>query len=220
MLFNGSTSDVNFGSDATLDDLADNAFTAEAWIRASGPGESNAGRIFEKAGSASLGWFFTVQATDGLVAFIYCTPTRAETRISLSEFAIDDEWHHVAMFFDDAGDRKIYFAIDGVWVTSYSQQTAGVGAIVTDINEDLYLGNQSSNDRTFDGFFGWSRISDNDRHNHGSDFTPPARDAPPSVDVNTIEQWNTDEGLGTTLTASVNSPANDGTMTNITWVKS
>lgn len=218
--FNGQTSKIDCGSDSSLDDLHDAEFTAEAWIRPYSYGESSNGSVLAKADvSDAFGWDLRVNNTVGMRAKIRCLTTSASSDTGTDEFAVDGEWHHVVMYFNDAGDRKIYLAVDGVWVTTYQAQNAGVGAIKSDAGYNLLVGNWSNGARTFDGYIGWVRISNNDRYNHGTDFTPPSRTALPLVDANTVEMWGMSEGSGSTAVAKVNTPTNDGTITDGTWVR-
>lgn len=214
VLFNGTTTSINCGSGGTLDDLADNAFTAEAWIRADSYGEGS-GIIVQKGLSAGTGWRITIHPTRGAEAVVKCATTDALTRTGLDDLSADGKWHHVTMFFDDAGDRKIYIAIDGVWVTTYSVQNAGVDAIVPDAAEDLTIGSLSTGANTFGGCIGWAAISNNDRYSHGTDFIPPRQ--PIAPDVNHVEMWHLDEGTLANIAAEVTSPGNDGTLSNGTW---
>lgn len=211
--FDGANTEIDCGSGATLDDLADAEMTAEMWIRTDSMGESNSGMLFDKTGDGSVGWKMNFHVTVGLFARVYCATSHASSRASLAAIPVDGKWHHITFYFNDAGDRKIYMAVDGLWLSSYGEQTAGVGAIVSDIAENLYVGANEGNWFTCDGAIGWVRLSDNDRYSHEVDFIPPSRLNPPGVDGNTVEQWDFRDGAGTTLTALVTSPANDSTIT-------
>jgi hypothetical protein len=61
------------------------------------------------------------------------------------------------------------------------------------------------------------RISSGDRFGVGVNFAAPDRCPSPAVDGTTVELWSMDEGVGVVTAASVNSPANDGAMTDCTW---
>ena len=102
--FNGATTVINCGSDVDIDDVADNEVTAEAWIRATSEGETT-GRIFEKTGSSSAGWFFWVAPT-GLNAQVYCAGTNAVTSETTSEL-LDGKWHHVAVVLPRSSSPNI-----------------------------------------------------------------------------------------------------------------
>ena len=184
--FNGDTSEVNCQSDGRIDDLADNAFTAEAWIRANSFGESNVGRIFDKTGSGGFGWFFSLFNNEGMIGQIECVTADARSTPGLDEFTADGEWRHVVMTFDDAGTRFIRLFIDGI-EPSYQTQNPANGAIISDAIRDLFIGNRSDGITCFDGEIGWCRISDNLRYTEN--FTPPGRCALPEIDAHTIAQW-------------------------------
>jgi len=218
MLFNGSTSEVACGSDASLDNIPSGAeFTCEFWVNWTG-GEDDYPGFIAKLTGGDDGWFIYGRvSTDRIGASVNCATTKAAAHKE-STGILNTGWHHIAVYYNDTGDRKPYIAIDGAWVSSYSLQRAGIDAYVSDAVYTLKIG-RSRITRHVEAAIGWVRISDNDRYSHEVDFTPPARDAPPAVDGNTIEQWNADEGSGTTLTASVNSPVNDGTMTDVLWRK-
>ena len=206
MYFNSSK--VNCGSDASLDDLADNAFTVEAWVQLA---TDAAGIDVILAKGDSCGWVLTAHTViNQWQAGVACATTSA---IASYPLTYDGKWHHLAFTWDDAGDRKVRLFLDGALVGT---SIAGVGAIVSDAPYNLYFGvHGNGNSFPFKGGFGWVRLSDNLRYS-GS-FSPLPRCSPPAIDVHTIEQWNAQEGSGSILTASVNSPANDGALTNITW---
>ncbi len=213
--YNGTTTSVVVGDVVALQNLADAEFTAEAWIKAEGLGEGGEGRIFDKTDNLVEGWRFFV-AAGGLVARIHTAGTFANSAIGADEFAADGKWHHVVMYFNDAGDRKIYIAVDGRWALSYDSQVAAVGAVIGDIGNDLYIGNTIGSGSTFDGAIAWARFSDNDRHAHGTDFIAPRLF--PAADGNTIEAWSFDDGTGANIVAQVASPGNDGTAANHVWI--
>ena len=217
VVFNGTSTIVNCGSDAGLDDLADNAFTVEAWVKISSSMVSS-DKIIGKGWTTS-GWDLNYNDVAGgrLYADVACATTNAESNTSI--VLHDDTWHHITMFFDDAGDRKIYLAVDGVWTVSYNAQVAGVDAITSDAATDLFIGRRpSAGVEFFLGAMSFARISDNDRHTAGgASFTPPARADVITSDGNTLALWNFDEGSGTTLDNAEGTAARDGTISNGTW---
>ena len=100
VVFNGTSTIVNCGSDAGLDDLADSAFTVELWVNIS---SSMAGsdKIIGKGWTTS-GWDLNYNDVAGgrLYADVACATTNAESNTSIA--LNDDTWHHITMFFDDA----------------------------------------------------------------------------------------------------------------------
>jgi hypothetical protein len=216
LYFDGVNDLIDCGSDASLDDLADNALTVDGWFRIMG-GANDIVYLLNKR-SAVNGWtLYYIQSTGRLYSNVFCATTHAQTEwiVNLSPLA----WYHLALYFDDAGDRKIRFAVNGTW--GFTAQTAGVGAIVSDAAGNLIIGQKYDSTYPLQGALAWLRLSDNDRLGAvaGTSFTPPARETPPDVDGNTIELWPMNEGSGLVAHAAVNSPANDGTITGATWMR-
>lgn len=207
--FNGTTTSVDCGSAADIDDLHDAAFTAEAWIRADSAGESSVGRILDKAGDGTTGWYLGLTST-GLYAIVNCATTDATVSYTTGIIK-DSRQHHVAITWDDAGDRKINLWLDGVLVGTSG---AGVGAIVSDAANSLFVGNNAAGSATFDGGIGWGRLSNSVRYT--ATFVAPSRLNPPAVDGNALRQFNFRDGTGTQLTDS-GATAAHGTIANGTW---
>lgn len=218
--FDGAATVVTVTDNATIQDLHDAEMTFGAWVLAESLGESNLGFIVTKGtGVAGEGWLVRHSATGQIVVEIECATTNARSVTSTTLLPGDGKWHYVVFHWDDANvgaARVISVAVDGIWETSYSSQTAGVGAITTDVGDDLYFGNISTASRTWDGAIAWVEISDNDRHTAGTNFEN-ALPITPYDDVNTIESWDMDDGSGGTAAANINSPANDGTITSGVW---
>ena len=211
LIFNGTTSILNCASDAGIDNLADAALTAEAWVYALGYGEGNQGRIFEKTAGGATGWYFNIDSALGLVGTVYCAATNGVTSSVLANFALN-QWNHVAMTWDDAADRRIRLWVNGIQQSNAI--VAGAGAIVVDAANDLIIGNRSASDFTFNGYIGWSRISNNIRY--AGNFAPPPRCSLPDIDANTLGQW-IKEGTGTAVDNMQGTAARDGVAANCTW---
>lgn len=209
--FDGTSSIVTCGKTNGLDDLADAEFTVEAWVKT----VDASAIIIKKGAYATAGWLCsTVAAT--VRAYILCATTHAFSRISSA--VNDDAWHHIVWYFNDGGDRKIYIAVDGVWAASYTTQTAGDGAILTDAALNLIIGeNDVGSYGYFAGNLGWIRISNNDRYSHTTNFTSPSRATYPTVDANTLAQWNMSEGTGTGIDNVQGTATRDGIAANCTW---
>jgi hypothetical protein len=205
----GGTSYIDCGSDAGLDNISDNAFTAEVWYR--GTNQAGHNFIFLKGGGwgNDIGWYLRYSVT-GFAAGVDCVTTDASTAV-VNGIALDGKWHHIAMTFDHAGDKLIDIFFDGV-ETSYAYQVAGDGAIVSDAALNLNIGNSAFS--LGSGTFGWARISNNIRY--AANFVP-AR-TPPAPDANTLAQWNMSEGTGVTVdNVGTIGAAADGTITAGTW---
>jgi hypothetical protein len=212
---NGTSALVNCQSNVGLDDLADNEFTAEAWIKCTNAA-AGARSIISKGRYNVSGWAFLLVGT-GMEMVVYCATGNAAK--SFTPSLNDGNWHHVVFYFNDAGDRKIYAAVDGVWQAAGN---AGSGAIVSDASLDFMIGANWSvaPQHFFTGNMGWSRISNNDRYSHGVNFTPPHLKNYPASDANTLALWKTNEGTGATLDNAEGTAARDGTVTDATWTTS
>jgi hypothetical protein len=206
--FNGSTSKVVVTDNAAIQNLHDAEFTVEAWVAPTLAGNK---AFVDKYVWATSGWRLEIGSSGDLVGRV-AAATSSATSYGNSGGAIPDgRWHHIVMYFNDAGDRKIYLALDGVWET-YSAQSAANGLIVSDIGTNLGIGGVAG--AFMSGSIGWVAIHNNDRYNHGTNFTPPIA---PTHDANTVEIWYLNEGTGTTAAAHVNTPTLDGTITAGTW---
>ena len=218
--FDGTTS-INAGSDTSLDNLHDGAFTVEGWVRLN-PLSSSDDWIMAKGNSSSAGWYIRFDDVRGLHGVLFTDAGGMGASSGLDEFNKDNKWHHVAMTYDDAGDRTIRLWIDGLEVSSYYSVGTVNGTIVGDSTSDLHLGDNALFQNQWQGAISWTRISNTIRYS--STFTPPPRTSPPAPDENTVAQWNLDEGSGTAITndggatSCGGTPANcDGTLSNGTW---
>lgn len=217
--FDAITDSVDCGSGATLDDMPDgaNGFTADVWIRPDTAYSYN--KIFVKGNDGTtIGWALYENAAQEKLACQICYA--GGNALSVFDLAFDGKWHHVVISFKstgNGGDGKIYASVDGKWASSYTTQTAdGGGAYVSDAAVNLKIGNRYTSSQGWLGCIGWSRFSNiNTRYTVGTDFVPPR--TMPAADGNTIEQWAMNDGSGPTVTASVTSPGNDGTITGATW---
>lgn len=203
LIFNGATTTIDCGSDASLDDLPDNAFTAEGWYRQNA---SVAGALLLGKFPGGAGWKMQQNGAAQMYAVVDCAVTDATIYYNIS-IVSDGKWHHIALTWDDAGDRKSRLWVDGALVFTSG---AAAGAYASDAAINLLIGAAN-----FDGAAGWQRLSNVRRYT--APFDPPSRFSPPEVDGNTAEMWPMNEGTGNTAVASVNSPANDGTVANGEW---
>lgn len=211
--YNGTTSMINVGNDASINDLATGAFTVEAWVRADGWGESATGRIVNKI-SGSAGWNLFMNLSNGLGAYIFCDGADAIAYSGTDEFAADGEWRHAAMTWDDATYQHPRLWIGGSEVASYANVSSRGGAISgSDAALDLIIGNSSAGDRTVDGAIGWLRVSNMVRYTEA--FTPSPRCSPPQTDANTVLLLRMLEGNGNPQDSSGN--GNHGTLTDGVW---
>jgi hypothetical protein len=204
LTFNGTTTVVACGSDASLDDIPLGDFTAEAWVLPLAAIDSYPFTI-GKGWINSDGWalMWREQREQPAMAMEFTT-----SRIITDGYGtayLPEAWIHVAMVWNSTSAiAKLYEG--GVLKRTSNAQT---GTYVSDAARNLHIGQDSQYGRSFAGYIAWVRISNNQRYT--ADFTPDAKDAPPAVD------GNTNDGSGTTARAEVNSN-NDGAITDGSWV--
>jgi len=207
VVFNGTSTAIDAGTEASVDDLHDGAMTIEAWASINAPNEA-AIYIASKAGEGA-GWSL-LYGYNWFTCNIYCATTNATLSVFLEA---DGKYHHYAITFDDAGDRKVRLFVDGSLIGT---SDAGVGAVVSDAAYSLYLGTFRNLAYFLGGSFGWCRISNSIRYT--ADFTPPLRFAYPAVDANTVRLFKMNEGKGTAI-IDYSANAQNATLANGTWVK-
>jgi len=211
--FNGSNTQIVVPDNAVIQDLADNAFTIEAWVRADSVGELNRGYVIGKDNNASVGWRMRLSGR-GLRGQIFCAVTSAESVSEIDVFPYTGEWRHVAMTWDDSTDRFPHLWIDGEYQTN-GVESERSGAVLSDVGQTLIIGNRADNGAGFDGGIAWTRVSDVVRYNRR--FTPPERCRLPEIDASTVGQWiGVDySGAGSgTIVNQEGTAAIDGTLSN------
>jgi hypothetical protein len=205
LYLDGVNDNIGFGSDASIDDLPAGDCTVELWMTAA---SSAVLRTLSKYNTAPRGWELRVHVGNMRVMIAFDTTAigfNSSIAHSLST------WFHAAFTYDAATKTAT------VWINGQNGGSGvGVGSYVSDAPDNLNTAYGGVLNRHH-GNIGWVRLSNVKRYTGA--FTPPARDAPPAVDGNTVEQWNMDEGEGTTAAAQVTSPTNDATITGATWME-
>ena len=203
LYLDGSNDNVNFGSNAAIDDLPLADFTVECWAYNA---LANVRRLLSKYTTAPLGW--EILDNSGSMQFVAAFDAGSITLTSSIATTID-EWFHLAVTFDSATKTAT------IWFNGQSGgSAAGSGNYILDNARSLNTSYAGSL-QLWRGGLGWVRISDNKRYS--APFTPLSRSSPPAIDGNTIEQWNVDEGVGTTLGGNV-VPIN-ASITGATWME-
>lgn len=201
---------ITVADDAEIQDLPAhaNGFTAEAWVRFDG---STQDHLMTKWDQLDAGWHIFFVNGVGLRARVWCATQEAESTADLASFSGDGEWHHVAVQYDDTGDRLVYIYIDGVEATYTAAQQAGTGAYNSDVGEDLYVGAlDNSPSQTWDGGIGWVRLTEDILYS--APFTPPLRcGIPPNLTGATKLMLIALNGSGNTI-LDLSGYGNDGDM--------
>lgn len=140
------TNVVTVAPAAEINNLA--ARTLMFWGRPVSTGGGGFGTAWSRT-SASYGEFS--DDIDVYIQFIDAA-TDASSTSTVATFALN-QWAHVAITYDNAGDRKIYQFTNGVAVASYTAQTAASGALANDSATNLLIGKYiGSNSFTWDGY--------------------------------------------------------------------
>jgi hypothetical protein len=160
--FDGTTSAVNAGSNAAIDNIFAGGGNAEGWFFADNYGESSRGRIFDK-GDLS-GWnLFVVNDSNGTNTVSFLIGGAGDGQwYGPANAATLGVWHHVSVNYNrdsTSNDPTVY--LDGAEITMTQDITPS--SIQDDSGFDLYVGNRSDNGRTFDGNLDELRLSSTPR---------------------------------------------------------
>jgi hypothetical protein len=163
--FDGNNDRIDTGTASTVDNIFAGGGTVEAWIYPTGWGESSYGRIYDKG--HTNGWSFLVNNAEdpkqGLL-FLHgssggspkwCYWVTPASSIALSQ------WQLVAATFNKgsiSNNPTIYINDAGAATLTKSGTGCG-GNFLSDAAEDLDIGNNPAEDRTFAGTIDEVRIS-------------------------------------------------------------
>jgi len=158
LVANGTTSKVNCGSAADIDDLT--VFSIAFLMKPHSDGGTDFGRIVCKGNNLLV---YTSNEADDKVVLrgqVQYDDTDADSR-TLCDFPLN-EWTRVVVTYDGGGDRKIHIYRNGS-ETGYGTQDASVGTRTSDAAADLFLCNLGSADtHTYDGELDrlclWARV--------------------------------------------------------------
>ncbi len=210
LLFDGITGSVKIGNPSVLANMFSGGGTVEAFIRAKSVGET-AGNIFNK-----LSWVLNV--VDELSGAMELSFTALFSSVdgkwdSQNKVININEDTHVAVTYDSDSDSNLpILYVNGLQVP-INIIASPTGNYFGDSGFDLYIGNTSTNTRTFDGNIYelrfWSdirtgsEIKDNkDKHLIGNE---------PGL----IAYYNVNANHGTDIIDKVNN--NNGVITNVLW---
>lgn len=214
VVFDGATTYITVTKNATIDDLPGSGdVTWEGYYYPLSKGEGGFGHFLSKGENAVGGYRFIFNNNDGFILNQVDHVTTVINWVANMGGSISGAWHHIAWIYLNAS-KTLQLWLDGALIGT---SPAGVGNYVADNGWDLIYGAKRTLTNSFDGYYGWQRISDTARYTAPGPFTPPERCVMPAVDGNTVELWHYDEGSGATVAAEVSSPTNDGTITLGSW---
>ena len=158
--FNGTTSYVQVPDAPDLQNIFDGGGSVSVWIDPLSDGENDAGRIFSKINGTN-GWELLVRLEFG--GFV---TTRFSQRFSGSNGIWDsstsivpnNSWSHICVVYNSdsvSNDPIVYLNGNPLTLTESSTPS---GTRQTDAGLNLYIGNYSTNDNTFDGQIDEARL--------------------------------------------------------------
>ena len=157
--FNGTSSSIEVAADTSIDVNSTGPFRLSAWIYVESDGENDEGRIFDKDGTGSDGFYLAVNNESSSTVAIKFVVRHATTdaEVQTSTTLSTEAWHKIDAVYNTDLSLDIY--IDGVQA-SYSTDTSGSGAVSDDSANSLFIGNNESGTRTFDGKIDDARFYD------------------------------------------------------------
>ena len=150
--FDTSSTVVNAGTASSLDNLPSSGMTIEAWIYPKSAGENSLGFIMAKnvGTTPSSGWVFRLNSTTSLTFTVDGSTDLVRT--TNTSLVTQNAWNHVAVSWDGvittASSADIF--ING-YEAAYATTTNGASR-VDDGTSTFYIGNDSTQARTFDGY--------------------------------------------------------------------
>ena len=154
--FDGVDDQITIPDDSRIDNIFDGGGTVISFVNAASDGEGNFGRICDKTGSSSEGFYFTIFENDGTnskVSFRYFFTTK-EGRWSTDVVVPLGLPSTIAITYDnsDVSNSAIMY-VNGKTLTvgsGLAKQTPE-GTRISDDGNDLIIGNRLDGLRTFNG---------------------------------------------------------------------
>ncbi|MCP4594991.1 LamG-like jellyroll fold domain-containing protein, partial [Neptuniibacter sp.] len=147
-VFNGTTAQINCNSNGSLDDMS--PVTCVVWSYPDTPGENNIGTFYNKVDVGET--YFRLRDADHKLEFDRDHVDGDLFVVTAASQYVEDQWQHFAVTWDGTVNATgVHIYVDGEEVSSYGTQTDGSGAIKTDADGNLYIGNRNGQVRHFDG---------------------------------------------------------------------
>lgn len=143
--------EINASNGAT-DNMWDGGGTLSVWLRPTGRGEDDEGRVFDKSTNSSVGWLLQCKDSDALLRFIVI----ADVCDGAWDFPVDitgDKWQHIVIVYssDDRLNNPVVY-VDGVSVTVTRIRTwTATWDRADDSGAYLILGSRTAGDRFWEG---------------------------------------------------------------------
>lgn len=206
--FDSSSGYVVAPNNATVNQFSGStAYTVEAWTIATGAGESNNGRIFDKRSAAATGVQVQINATPNINVYADCSSSQNAyaSSATISWYRM----HHIVGVW--TGSQIITY-VDGVAGSS----VATSGTPVNDSSLAMYIGNRLNDDRTFKGMIVSLRVYRNKGLSQ-SDVTAAFSAGPKAAQPvsGATSEYLFNEGSGSTLTDDISGV--NGTIYTAVW---
>ena len=168
LVANGTTTEVNLGSDTSVDDLPIGGMVVNATINPITDGELSAGRIVDKRNTG--GWALMTTGESGsfmkLTLQAVTSGTAGDWGTTNAVIPIGEVSQVSLIWNNDSVDNDPIFIINGVKYTvgnGITEVTTPTGTYTSDAGDVLVIGNRDDTLVTFDGFIGEVKISDKTR---------------------------------------------------------
>jgi hypothetical protein len=157
--FDANNDFINMGSNPAIDNIFAGGGTAEAWFYATGWGEGSYGRIFDKGHTSGWSLYVDDGAVNEGLTFLHGTSTSYRHWLTGSQAVTLNAWHQVVVVYSNVSSGNVpTIYIDGT-AQSLTANFVSTNTASDDSPLNLYVGNRSSNDRTFDGTLDEARLS-------------------------------------------------------------
>ena len=166
-IFNGTTSYIDMGAlPSSLENIWAAGGTLEFWIRPEGVGEGGNGFICDTTNTSINGGFlcFLENLSGNTVRFefrVQFTGTNGFWQLDANRLTLYT-WNHVVITYNsDSTTNDPTFTVNDVKLTEgdgLTRTSTPTGAVDPANGHNLYIGNRSANDRTFDGAIGPFRL--------------------------------------------------------------
>lgn len=146
-------SQINCGSDTTLDDVFAGGGTFVAWLKPLDQGQGNSGKVFHKSNAGlTVGIVLYCDASDTKLTFIQAT-TSTDGNWTFPVDMTDGAWQRVIIAYDSdtaaaGGGPAVYVNGEAVVVTEVGAPDA---AIQTDAASTMYIGQTSAGGNSWNG---------------------------------------------------------------------
>jgi hypothetical protein len=162
-VFNGSTSLIGLGSDASLDD---NIINVSATINPNSDGETSEGIIFNKR-NAGTGWMLHLASESGgyskLRLYVNFSTTAGDWTTT-NAIIPNGELSYITLYYDRSNvSNNPVLIVNGIKYTvgnGITENGSPAGTFATDASENLNIGNNTAGASTFDGYIDNAKVSD------------------------------------------------------------